>query len=147
MFEAQSSVSTLQCDSAKEFTGRSSPFVITCNQLGLTLRYTSPYAHHSNGKVERGFRIIQDGARSLMMQAELDASWWPHAVMHCIYVLNRIPTRERPSPYFLVTGKEPDLTSETGTAAHTPTRPKMGECEEPVLNPIHTAATRPLMPN
>ena len=46
----------------------------------------------------------------MLMQAELDASWWPHAFMHCAYILNRVPSRDAPSPYFAVTNKEPDLT-------------------------------------
>ena len=50
-----------------------------------------------------------DGARAMLMEARLDASWWPHAVSHCAYILNRVPSRELPSPYFLLTGADPDI--------------------------------------
>ena len=103
-------ITTIQVDSAKEFQGAKSPFVILCKQLGIAIRYTSPFAHASNGVVERAWRSLQDGARAMLMEARLDSSWWPLAIMHFVYIMNRVPTGNGPSPYFLITQKEPDLT-------------------------------------
>jgi len=102
-------VRMIQCDSAREFQGRDSPFVTLCRNLGIVLRWTSPYSHHQNGSVERTWRTLQDGMRASLMEARLPASWWPHALAHVAYIINRVPSRDEPSPYFLLTGKEPNL--------------------------------------
>jgi hypothetical protein len=103
-------ISVIQVDSAMEFLGKSSPWVKLCQELGIVLRYTSPYSHHQNGVIERQWRSLQEAARSMLYEARLDSSYWPHAIIHANYILNRVPSRDHTSPYHALTGSKPDLT-------------------------------------
>jgi hypothetical protein len=74
------------------------------------MRQTAAYLHNQNGVIERAWRTICDGARSMLMEARLDADWWPHAVEHMCYIMNRVPCDGGPSPYERLTGKPPETT-------------------------------------
>jgi len=101
-------VQVIQADNAKEFLG--GPFVKACQELGVVPRYSSPYAHHQQGSVERSWRSIQDLVRSQLMEARLPAPYWSHAVKHSVYLLNRIPSGDQTrSAFHTVTGRKPDL--------------------------------------
>jgi hypothetical protein len=102
-------ITTLQVDSARELVGVDSRFSKACAERGITMRQTAAYLHNQNGVIERAWRTICDGARSMLMEARLDADWWPHAIEHMCYIMNRVPCDGGPSPYERLTGKPPDL--------------------------------------
>ena len=62
-----------------------------------TIRHSGVGAHHSNGIAERGIGTITSIARAMMHHAAIhwpevaDVALWPLAVLHAVYILNRIP--------------------------------------------------------
>jgi hypothetical protein len=102
-------VGVLQCDNAVEFTAANGKFAKTCRRLGIALRFSGPYSHHSQGIIERHWQTIQCLGRAALYAASLDSSWWSHALRHANWMVNRLPSASGPSPYQRVTGVLPDL--------------------------------------
>ncbi|KAK3246272.1 hypothetical protein CYMTET_44184 [Cymbomonas tetramitiformis] len=83
-----------------------------CEQHGIEQRYGSPYLHENQATVERSHRDVQAMARALLMTSGFDRKYWPLAVRHAVYLLNRIPRKclRWESAYSKLNGKLPDLT-------------------------------------
>lgn len=62
-----------------------------------TIEFSGVGAHHQNGIAERAIRTISDMARTMMIHANLhwptqvDCNLWPFAILHAVYLYNRIP--------------------------------------------------------
>jgi hypothetical protein len=65
-----------------------------------------------NARVERKHQHILNVARALLFQAHLPKSFWSYAVLHAIFLINRIPTvvLKDKSPYEILHNALPDLT-------------------------------------
>jgi hypothetical protein len=72
--------------------------------------YSAPYTPKNNPISERGNRTLFDAARTLLIEADLPASFWPFATKHGVYVRNRVRHASTgASPYYMVTGEKPSL--------------------------------------
>ena len=61
-------------------------------QEGIKWEFSAPYTPQQNGVTERGNRIIMEGARSMLLGANLPNNLWSYAVKTKCYVLNRTGT-------------------------------------------------------
>jgi len=66
-----------------------------------------------NGRVERKHQHILNVARALLFQSKLPNFFWSYAVIHAIFLINRVPTPilKQKSPYQLLYGFLPDIHS------------------------------------
>ncbi|KAK3275189.1 hypothetical protein CYMTET_16669 [Cymbomonas tetramitiformis] len=82
-----------------------------CEEHGIEQRHGSPYLHENQARVERSHRDVQAMARALLMTSGFDASMWPLATRHAVYILNRIFRKSLgwTSSYYLIRKKHADL--------------------------------------
>jgi hypothetical protein len=72
--------------------------------------YSAPYTPENKPISERGNITLLDAARTLLIEADLPACFWPFAIKHVIYVRNRVRhATTGDSPYYMVTGEKPSL--------------------------------------
>lgn len=70
------------------------------NSFHQTIRHSSVGGHHSNGIAERGIGTVMSIARAMLHHAAIhwpdvaDVELWPLAVLHAVYLLNRIPRED-----------------------------------------------------
>jgi len=79
---------SLQTDWGGEFR----PFTQLLTTLGITHKLICPHTHHQNGVVERKQRHIVDLGLTLLTQASLPLTYWDHAFLASVYLINRLPT-------------------------------------------------------
>lgn len=60
--------------------------------IGITHRLICPRTHHQNGVVERKHRHIVELDLTLLTQASLPLTYWDHAFLTSVYLINRLPT-------------------------------------------------------
>lgn len=96
-------IKTLRCDNAAEYT--SALFDDYCAASGITLTYSTAHVHTQNGAAEAAIKRIQLIARPLLMQTQLPASCWGHAVLHASYLLKLRPSNYNDlTPHQLLNG-------------------------------------------
>jgi hypothetical protein len=88
---------------------RYSKVQVAVAKLGVQQFFTAPRHSSSNGVAERGFGVIRPMARALMAAKDLPEEFWEAALVHAIFITNRIPFLYRGefqlSPYEYWTGK------------------------------------------
>jgi hypothetical protein len=94
------------------------------------LRMSCPYTSPQNGKAERIIRSINNGIRTLLIQASLPGRYWAERLHTATYMLNRLPTTviQAACPHLALFGSAPSYehmrvfgcTCYTNTAATTP---------------------------
>ena len=80
---------------------------------GYTLETTGAGASFQNAIVERPHRQLANMIRTMLTGANLDSTYWSHAIRHAVYIKNRLPHTALPghlTPYQMYTGRRPDLT-------------------------------------
>ncbi|KAK3233736.1 hypothetical protein CYMTET_55980 [Cymbomonas tetramitiformis] len=82
-----------------------------CEEHGIEQRHGSPYLHENQARVERSHRDVQAMARALLLTSGFDASMWPLATRHAVYILNRTFRKSLgwTSSYYLIRKKHADL--------------------------------------
>ena len=99
-------VSKIHSDGAKEY-------IALQDSLGggdENKSFSPPYTPELNAIAERVNRTMVEGARAMLIQADLPLCLWPYAIKHVMYVRNRVPhTATGATPYSLMTGKTPSL--------------------------------------
>lgn len=84
----------------REFTGKK----------GIEHQKTVPYNPESNGKVERGNRVILERARTLLYESGLPLSFWAEAVAYVTHAVNLTPRKNKSkTPYEIWNGKVPNI--------------------------------------
>ena len=58
----------------------------------ISLRYSCPYTHHQNGKVERKHRHLIETELTLLTQSGLPLKFWWEAFSNATYLINRTNT-------------------------------------------------------
>ena len=96
-------------DGAREFATNS--LKMFYEEQGIEQQTTVPYAHQTNGTVERAIRTIVTIGRSLLHHAKLDKCFWAEAAMTAIYVKNRLPSPKIPdmTPFEMVCKSKPSV--------------------------------------
>jgi hypothetical protein len=64
-----------------------------------------------NGRVERKHQHILNVGRALLYQSKLPASYWSYALLHAVFLINRVstPLLQGQSPYYRLYHKLPDI--------------------------------------
>jgi len=80
-------------------------------ERGILHQRRCVYTPHQNGRVERRQQHILNISRALMFQSKLPKKFWSYAVLHAIFLLNRIPTKilQTRSSHEVLYGQIPDL--------------------------------------
>lgn len=101
-------IRTLRTDGAGEFTSKT--FEEFCLINGIDCQYNVPYVHFQNGMAESLIKRIQLVARPLLMQTNLPATAWGHAVLHAASLLLYRPSSFNSiSPHHLAYGTSPNI--------------------------------------
>ena len=71
------------------------------------------YTPQQNRRVERRHQHILNVSRALMFQSKLPKKYWSYAVLHAVYLINKIPTKilNNKSSYEVLYGEVPDLSN------------------------------------
>jgi len=64
-----------------------------------------------NGRVERKHQHILNVGRALLFQSKLPPSFWSYAILHVVFLINRVstPLLNNHSPYFILYNQLPDI--------------------------------------
>lgn len=82
-----------------------------CRFHGIDLQKSAPYAHQQNGLAERGWGVLADYARAMMIWANAPQEMWPYAWVHAARTSNVVPCRgasKTPSQMFLESPDTPE---------------------------------------
>ncbi len=80
-------VSRLRIDN--DFVFLSKEFTAVCEAENIVVERTVPYAHWQLGRIERQWRTLADGAKTLLLLADLPNRFWGHAFLTMVYIRNR----------------------------------------------------------
>jgi len=81
-----------QCDNDKEYDNNL--FQKSCEQNGMSFRFSSPHTSPQNGKVERKIRTINNIICTLLAHASIPPIFWHHALQMATYLHNIIPNKK-----------------------------------------------------
>lgn len=77
---------------------------------GIEHQKTVPYNPESNGKVERGNKVMLERARTLLYESGLPSSFWAEAVAYVAHTANLTPRKNKSkTPYEIWNGKVPNI--------------------------------------
>ena len=81
-------------------------------EAGFILQPTASDASFQNGIAERPNRTLGDMMRALLFGANLGPEYWSWALLHAVYLKNRLPHRATGStPMLAYTGKRPQIST------------------------------------
>ncbi|KAM1633571.1 hypothetical protein ACFXTN_010610 [Malus domestica] len=96
----------LRSDSGGEFT--STQFSSFLKTHGIIHQLTCPHTPEQNGCAERKHRHIVETARTLLAASKVPHEFWIDAFATAIYLINRLPTALKCSPWESLFHKSPD---------------------------------------
>lgn len=100
---------TIRTDQGGELW-KSHQFQRMCTDNNFLIEPTASDASFQNGMAERPNRTYGDMMRSLLHGAHLGPEYWSWALLHAVYLKNRLPHRAIGiTPYQAYTGKRPNL--------------------------------------
>jgi dUTP pyrophosphatase len=89
---------------------RSHEFSKMIAECGFVLEQTGPDASAQNGIAERPNLTFANMMRCILYSSELGEEYWSHALLHAVYLKNRLPhSAIGCTPYEKLTGIRPDL--------------------------------------
>ncbi len=98
---------SIRSDKGGELWG-SPDFHKVVEEAGFLLEPTAPDAAFQNGKAECPNRTQGKMVRSLLHSASLGPEYWSFALLHAVYIKNRLPHRATNQvPLKMYTGKRP----------------------------------------
>jgi hypothetical protein len=90
----------------------SAEFTSICQSEGIAVERTVPYSNWQLGRIERQWRTLAEGAKTLLLHVGLPDRFWGHAFLAMVYIRNRCwSSGSNGIPIQLVTGKAPDLSN------------------------------------
>jgi transposase InsO family protein len=99
---------TIRDDKGAEFIGKQ--IAAWRKEHGIQAQHTVRATPEQNGRAERGFRDLAEGATCILARAGMAVSWWAEAAHAANYVYNRFPHRAlRRAPFELWYGRKPNL--------------------------------------
>jgi hypothetical protein len=102
------SISRVRIDNDSVFLSKE--FSSVCLAEGIAVERTVPYAHWQLGRIERQWGTLADGAKTLLLMANLPSRFWGHAFLTMVYIRNRCwSSGANGIPIELVTGDLPNL--------------------------------------
>ena len=99
------------CDNGGEF--RSNDMEAFCAELGTRRTFSVPYVPQRNSYAERLWGILLQPMRKMLAHAVSDKvkeTFWPFLMTQADMIHNRLKSKDRPSAYSVLYGKEDDLT-------------------------------------
>ena len=107
-FKASVKHKTIRCDQGE--LASSNAFNDMIVEEGFTLEVTGSNNSKQNGLAERPHRTLAQMVRCVLHSAGLGPEYWSYALIHCVYVKNRLPHASiSKSPYEAFTGLKPQL--------------------------------------
>jgi len=101
-------IKCIRTDNGREFINNE--FREFTNREGIEHQKTVPYNPESNGKVERGNRVILERARTLLHESRLPLTFWAEAVAYVTHAANLTPRKNKiKTPYELWYNKIPNV--------------------------------------
>lgn len=101
-------VKCIRSDNGTEFMAKS--YQALLNKHGIRHETSAPYSPHQNGTAERGWRTLFDMGRCMLIESAVPKELWTYAVQTAAIVRNRcFNNRTGQTPYFLLTGRKPNL--------------------------------------
>lgn len=99
----------IKCDNGGEYCSNS--WKDFCSEAGIQILYTPPYSPQVNGVAERINQTLLNKARSMILQAKMEKSFWEEAVLTATYILNRTQSclDKNKTPYELWLEKRPNV--------------------------------------
>jgi hypothetical protein len=85
-------IKCFQCDNDKEYDNNL--FQKSCEQNGMSFRFSCPHTSPQNGKAERKIRTINNIIRTLLAHASIPPIFWHHALQMATYLHNIIPNKK-----------------------------------------------------
>ena len=74
------------------------------------LEPTGAYTPEQNGMAERPNQTLGQMTRCLLHSSGLDDRYWSHAILHAVYIKNRLPHNSiKKTPYEAYHGRQPNL--------------------------------------
>ena len=108
-YKRSSGMRRVRTDLGKELA-RSKLVRATIAKHGYILEQTAPNSSFQNSKVERPHRTLGNMMRSMLKGANLDKSFWADALLHAVYLKNRLPHQAiGMTPYERMMRRKPDL--------------------------------------
>ena len=102
---------TVRVDQGGEL-GKSAAFRNMIGTSGFSLEITGSDASAQNGMVENPNRMFGQMMRCMLHSAELGPEYWSYALLHAVYIKNRLPHHSlHKSPFEVFTGNQPDLSN------------------------------------
>ena len=98
---------SIRSDHGKEFQNQE--FTNLCNERGYTHNFSAPRTPQQNGVVERKNRVLEEMARTMLVENQLPKYFWAEAVATACYIINRAMIRPilNKTPYELLRGRKP----------------------------------------
>ena len=88
-------------------------FKTFCADKGTAHQLTNPYTPEQNGVSERLNRTLIESARSMLIHAKMQLTFWAEAVNTAVYLHNRSPTStlKDKTPFESWFGKKPNVSN------------------------------------
>ena len=99
----------LRSDNGGEYTGRN--FQEYLKSEGVRHELTVPKTPQQNGVAERLNRTLVEMIRAMLIESDLDASFWGEALATAVYLRNRSPHKplRGATPFEALHGKKPNV--------------------------------------
>jgi deoxyuridine 5'-triphosphate nucleotidohydrolase len=110
-FKSKNPHRTVRVDQGGEL-GKSGEFKAMISEEEYSLELTGSDASAQNGMVENPNKIFGQMMRCMLFSADLGSEYWSWALLHAIYIKNRLPHYSTGmTPYEKFTGTKPDMTN------------------------------------
>jgi deoxyuridine 5'-triphosphate nucleotidohydrolase len=108
-FKSSNPIRTVRVDQGGEL-GKSDAFKTMIAESGFTLEPTGADSSAQNGLAENPNRTFGQMMRCILHSAEMGPEFWSYALMHAVYIKNRLPHSSiKTTPHEAFTGIKPDL--------------------------------------
>jgi transposase InsO family protein len=107
--EKETNIISVRSDHGGEF--ENSSFEQFFNENGISHNFSCPRTPQQNGVVERKNRTLQEMARTILNESNVEKYFWAEAINTSCYILNRVSIRKvlNKTPYELWKGRKPNI--------------------------------------